>query len=137
MNIAENIAMRSTKPVLVFSLEMPAEQIMMRILASLSSVDQTRIRTGQLAEEDWSRLSSTVNILSQKNNLYIDDSSGLRPAEVRPRARRVYRENGGLALIMADYLQLMTVPGMAENRTLEIADISWPLKVIVKELSMT
>lgn len=136
MNIAENIAMRSPKPVLVFSLEMPSEQIMMRILASMSSVDQTRIRTGQLAEEDWSRLSSTMNLLAQKNNLYIDDSSGLTPTEVRSRARRVYREHGGLSMIMVDYLQLMTVPGMAENRTLEIAEISRSLKALAKELEV-
>ena len=136
MNLCENIAMRKDKPVLVFSLEMPSEQIMMRMLASLSHVDQTRIRTGRLEEDEWSRIASTINILKDKNNIFIDDSSGLTPTEVRSRARRVYRESGGLSMIMVDYLQLMTVPGMAENRTLEIAEISRSLKALAKELEV-
>lgn len=136
MNLCENIAMRSDKPVLVFSLEMPAEQIMMRMLASLSHVDQTRIRTGRLQDEEWSRIASTINILKEKNNIFIDDASGLTPTEVRSRARRVYRESGGLSMIMVDYLQLMTVPGMADNRTLEIAEISRSLKALAKELEV-
>ncbi len=77
MNLCENAAMEQNKPVLIFSLEMPAEQIMMRMLASLSRVDQTKIRTGQLDDEDWARISSTMGILMEKKNMYIDDSSGL------------------------------------------------------------
>ncbi|WP_163885639.1 DnaB-like helicase C-terminal domain-containing protein, partial [Providencia stuartii] len=92
MNLCENAAMTEEKPVLIFSLEMPGSQIMMRMLASLSRVDQTRIRTGQLDDEDWARISSTMGILSEKRNMYIDDSSGLTPTEVRSRARRIYRE---------------------------------------------
>lgn len=76
MNLCENAAMEQDKPVLIFSLEMPAEQIMMRMLASLSRVDQTKIRTGQLDDEDWARISSTMGILMEKKNMYIDDSSG-------------------------------------------------------------
>ncbi len=109
MNLCENAAMEQDKPVLIFSLEMPAEQIMMRMLASLSRVDQTKIRTGQLDDEDWARISSTMGILMEKKNMYIDDSSGLTPTEVRSRARRIAREHGGLSLIMVDYLQLMRV----------------------------
>lgn len=136
MNLCENIALKEDKPVLVFSLEMPSEQIMMRMMASLSHVDQTRIRNGQLKEEDWSRVASTISILKDRNNIYIDDSSGLTPTEVRSRARRVFREHGGLSVIMVDYLQLMTVPGMSENRTLEIAEISRSLKALAKELEV-
>lgn len=94
MNLCENAAMMQEKPVLIFSLEMPAEQIMMRMLASLSRVDQTRIRTGQLDDEDWARISSTMGLLLEKRNMYIDDSSGLTPTELRARARRIFREHG-------------------------------------------
>ena len=137
MNLCENAAMASDKPVLVFSLEMPAEQIMMRIIASLARVDQTKIRTGQnLEEAEWSKIASVFGMFKQKNNLYIDDSSGLTPTELRSRARRVYRENGGLSMIMVDYLQLMRAPAFSDNRTLEIAEISRSLKALAKELEV-
>ena len=137
MNLCENAAMASDKPVLVFSLEMPAEQIMMRMIASLARVDQTKIRTGQnLDEIEWSKIGSVFGMFKQKNNLYIDDSSGLTPTEVRSRARRVYRENGGLSMIMVDYLQLMRAPAFSDNRTLEIAEISRSLKALAKELQV-
>ena len=137
MNLCENAAMASDKPVLVFSLEMPAGQIMMRMIASLARVDQTKIRTGQnLEEAEWSKIASVFGMFKQKNNLYIDDSSGLTPTELRSRARRVYRENGGLSMIMVDYLQLMRVPGFSDNRTLEIAEISRSLKALAKELEV-
>lgn len=136
MNMAEYVAMTEEKPVLVFSLEMPSEQIMMRMLASLGRIDQTKIRTGNLDDDDWARLSSTMGLVADKGKMFIDDSSGLTPTEVRSRARRVAREHGGLSLIMIDYLQLMQVPGMAENRTLEIAEISRSLKALAKELSV-
>ena len=136
MNLCENAAMEQDKPVLIFSLEMPADQLMMRMLASLSRVDQTKIRTGQLGDEDWARISSTMGILMEKKNLYIDDSSGLTPTEIRSRARRVAREHGGLSLIMVDYLQLMRVPSITENRTQEISEISRSLKALAKELNV-
>ncbi|ROQ30591.1 replicative DNA helicase [Gallaecimonas pentaromativorans] len=134
MNLAEYAAMTQDKPVLIYSLEMPSEQIMMRMLASLGRIDQTKIRTGQLDDDDWARLSSTMGLLMEKGRMYIDDSSGLTPTEVRSRARRIAREHGGVSLIMVDYLQLMTVPGMQDNRTLEIAEISRSLKALAKEL---
>ncbi len=134
MNLVENAMMSETKPVLVFSLEMPSEQIMMRMLASLSRVNQTNIRTAQLNDEEWSRVSQTMANLKDKDNLYIDDSSGLTPMEVRTRARKIARDHGGIAMIMVDYLQLMRVPGLADNRTLEIAEISRSLKALAKEL---
>jgi replicative DNA helicase len=136
MNLCEHAAITSDKPVLIFSLEMPAEQIMMRMLASLGRIDQTKVRTGQLEDEDWARLSSAIELLNTKGKMYIDDGSGLTPTEVRSRARRVAREHGGLSMIMVDYLQLMTVPGMNDNRTLEIAEISRSLKALAKELKV-
>lgn len=151
MNLCENASMLDieitdehgnlkkvpNKPVLIFSLEMPADQIMMRMFASLSRVNQTKIRTGQLEdEEDMARIGATVGMLQERNNIYIDDSSGLTPTELRSRARRVYKENGGLSLIMVDYLQLMRAPGFADNRTLEIAEISRSLKALAKELEV-
>ncbi|KMV74179.1 replicative DNA helicase [Rosenbergiella epipactidis] len=136
MNLCENAAMLQDKPVLIFSLEMPSEQLMMRMLASLSRVDQTKIRTGQLDDEDWARISATMGILLEKKNIFIDDASGLTPTEVRSRARRIYRENNGLSMIMIDYLQLMRVPALTENRTLEIAEISRSLKALAKELNV-
>ncbi|EAA3386627.1 replicative DNA helicase [Salmonella enterica] len=136
MNLVENAAINSDKPALVFSLEMPSDQLMMRSLASLSRVDQTRIRTGQLGDEDWAKISGAMSILLDNRNIFIDDSSGLTPTELRSRARRVYRENGGLSMIMVDYLQLMRVPELKENRTLEIAEISRSLKALAKELQV-
>jgi replicative DNA helicase len=136
MNLVENAAINSDKPALVFSLEMPSDQLMMRSLASLSRVDQTRIRTGQLDEQDWARISGTMGILLENRNIFIDDSSGLTPTEVRSRARRLYREHGGLSMIMVDYLQLMRVPELKDNRTLEIAEISRSLKALAKELQV-
>ncbi|BDM65811.1 replicative DNA helicase [Shewanella sp. NFH-SH190041] len=136
MNLCEYAAMNEDKPVLIFSLEMPSEQIMMRMLASLGRVDQTKIRTGQLDDEDWARVSSTMGIMLEQGKMYIDDSSGLTPTEVRSRARRIARDHGGLSMIMVDYLQLMQVPALADNRTLEIAEISRSLKALAKELEI-
>jgi replicative DNA helicase len=136
MNLAENAMMLEDKPVLVFSLEMPAEQLMMRMLASLSRVDQTKIRTARLEDDDWQRMSNTMSMLKDKENLYIDDSSGLTPMDVRTRARKIAREHGGISLIMIDYLQLMRVPSLSDNRTLEIAEISRSLKALAKELEV-
>ncbi|MEP4891325.1 MAG: replicative DNA helicase [Aliiglaciecola sp.] len=136
MNLCENAMLLEEKPVLVFSLEMPAEQIMMRMLASLSRVDQTKIRTAQLDDEDWARISNTMAMLKDKDNLFVDDSSGLTPMEVRTRARKLARERDGISMIMIDYLQLMRVPSLSDNRTLEIAEISRSLKALAKELNV-
>ncbi|RVS47027.1 replicative DNA helicase, partial [Citrobacter freundii] len=117
-------------------LEMPKEQLMNRTLASLSRVDQTRIRTGMLEDEDWARITGTTGYLLERDNIYIDDTAGLTPQDVRSRARRIHKESGGLSMIMVDYLQLMRVPGMEANRTLEIAEISRSLKALAKELKV-
>ena len=136
MNLVETAALTSDKPALVFSLEMPADSIMMRMLASLGRIDQTKVRTGNLDDDDWARLASTMGLMQEKGQLYIDDSSGLTPTEVRSRARRIAREHGGLSMIMIDYLQLMRSPEFKDNRTLEIADISASLKALAKELEI-
>lgn len=135
MNIAEHVAIKSRSPVLIFSMEMPGEAIVMRLLSSLCRIDQLRIRTGKLADEDWPRISSTVSMLSDAP-FFIDDTPGLSPAEMRARARRLTKEQGQLGLIVVDYLQLMQVPGYNENRTAEISEISRSLKGLAKELKV-
>ncbi len=136
MNICENIAMSQNKPVLIFSLEMPSDQIMIRIISSLSRVNQNKIKTGKLNHEDWVRISSTIKILKKKKNIFIDDSCILTPTDVRSRTRKVYKENKGLSLVMIDYLQLMKSSSYLDNRALEIADISRSLKLLAKELKI-
>lgn len=140
MNLVENALLRSKEPCpcLVFSLEMPSESIVTRMIASLGGINQTEVRTGKLNEEGWSKLSTAVTMLNDKP-LFIDDTAGLTPNEMKARARRVHREcqdQGGLGLIMVDYLQLMRVPGFENNRTQEISEISRALKGIAKELNI-
>ncbi len=134
MNIAENAAIGSKTPVAVFSMEMPGEQLAMRMISSLGRIDQHHIRTGQLTDEDWPRVTSAVHMLSEAN-LFIDDTPAMSPGEVRARARRMKRKHG-LGLIVIDYLQLMQVPGASENRATEISEISRGLKAIAKELGV-
>ena len=136
MNMAEHAALESKKPVLVFSMEMPSDSLVMRMMSSLGRIDQNQIRTGKLQEQDWPRISSTVALLSEAR-LFIDDTPGLSPSEMRTRARRLAKEHGQLGLIVVDYLQLMKVPGFkAENRTAEISEISRSLKSLAKELNV-
>ena len=134
MNLCENVAIKAGKPVLVFSMEMPADSIVMRMLASLGRINQTSIRSGQLEKDDWPRITSAIHMLSEQK-FFIDDTPALSPLEMRARARRVARECGGeLGAIMVDYLQLMQVPGV-DNRVNEISEISRSLKGLAKELS--
>lgn len=135
MNMAEQISIRTPKPVLVFSMEMPGESLAMRILSSMGRIDQQRLRTGKLIAEDWSRITSTYNVLAN-SLLFVDDTPALSPVELRARARRLYREYGGLSLVVIDYLQLMQSPGHRENRTMEISEISRSLKSLAKELNV-
>jgi replicative DNA helicase len=135
MNIAEHAAITNRKPILIFSMEMPGEQLALRMMSSLGRIDQHRIRTGKLSDDDWPRVTSAVSMLSE-TLLYIDDSAGLSPGEVRSRARRLAKEHGQLGLIVIDYLQLMYVPGIKENRTAEISEISRSLKHLAKELKV-
>lgn len=136
MNIAEHAAIKAADPVLVFSMEMPADSLAMRMMSSLGRIDQHRIRTGKLDDDDWPRVTSAVHMLSEAS-LFIDDTPALSPAEMRARARRLMKEQGKLGLIVVDYLQLMKVPGFrADNRTAEISEISRSLKSLAKELKV-
>ena len=132
MNLVEEAAIRARLPVAVFSLEMPAEQLVMRMLSSLGRIDQHRVRTGRLEHEDWPRLTSALAILNDTNVFIVDDAA-LTPAELRARCRRLKREHG-VGLVVVDYLQLMHVPGTRENRATEISEISRSLKALAKEL---
>jgi len=135
MNLVENVAVHTGKPVLVFSMEMPSSQLMMRIVSSLGRVEQNRLRSGNLEDEDWDRITSTVRLIKD-TKLFIDDTPGLSPNDMRTRTRRLAREqDSNPALIMVDYLQLMRVPGNSENRTNEISEISRSLKALAKEFS--
>ncbi len=136
MNIAEHAAIHSGKPVLVFSMEMPSNQLLMRSFASIGGVDATRLRTGHMDDKDWDNLMVASNIIKNNSKMFIDDSPGLSPSEVRSRSRRIVREHGDVGLIVIDYLQLMTVPGLSDNRTLEISEISRSLKALAKELEV-
>ncbi|MBL4866362.1 MAG: replicative DNA helicase [Pseudomonadales bacterium] len=133
LNVSENAALKTGKPVLIFSMEMPGESLVMRMLSSLGRIDQTRIRSGRLEEDDWPRLNSAISLLADQK-IYIDDAPGLSPTELRARARRIYREHGELGLIMVDYLQLMQVSG-SNSRVEEISEISRSLKGLAKELN--
>lgn len=134
MNIAEHVAIKHAVPAVIFSMEMSAEQLALRMLSSLSRLDHNKVRTGKLDDDDWPRLSSTVGILSEAP-LFIDDTPSLTPMELRARARRLKREHG-LGLIVVDYLQLMQVNGTKETRTNEISEISRSLKALAKELNV-
>ena len=134
MNLVENALFGCEKPVLVFSMEMPADAIVMRMISSIGRINQTNVRTGQLNEEEWPKLASAITKLKDKP-LFIDDTPALTPTEVRARARRLIREHGDLGLIMIDYLQLMQVAGSSEGRTAEISEISRSLKGIAKEFN--
>ncbi len=133
MNCVENACLHSKKPALVFSMEMPAESLVMRMLSSQGRIDQTRVRSGRLLDEDWPKLNKAISLLAEQK-LYIDDTPALSPIEVRARARRVYREHGELGVILIDYLQLMQCPG-TESRVAEISEISRSLKGLAKELN--
>ena len=134
VNIAENAAIGSQVPTAIFSMEMPSEQLAFRMISSLGRVNQTHLRTGNFPDEDWSRINTAVQLMSEAP-IFIDDSAGLSPTDIRARARRLQREHG-LGLIVVDYLQLMSVPGNKENRATEISEISRSLKALAKELSV-
>jgi replicative DNA helicase len=134
LNIAESAAMACSQPVAVFSMEMSASQLALRLISSVGRVNATRLRTGQLEDEDWSRVSAAIRQL-KATKIFIDDTPALSPEGVRAKARRLKREHG-LGLIVIDYLQLMAVPGNSENRATEISEISRSLKGLAKELNV-
>ncbi len=134
VNIAENAAIGNKVPTAIYSMEMPSQQLAFRMISSLGRVDMKHLRTGQFPDEDWSRINTAVQLMSDAP-IFIDDTAGLSPTEIRARARRLQREHG-LGLIVVDYLQLMQVPGNTENRATEISEISRSLKALAKELNL-
>lgn len=132
MNLVEHAILNNDKPVLVFSLEMPAQSLIFRMLSSIGRIDQTRLRSGQLTDEDWPGFNAAIGKLKD-SPLYIDDSAGLSPMEMRARARRIVREHGSLGMVVVDYLQLMQIKGFGENRVGEISEISRSLKLLARE----
>jgi len=135
VNIAEAAALRAKKPVVIFSMEMSSSQLALRLISSIGRIHAQHLRNGDLSEEDWPRVTNAIAILSEAK-IFIDDTPGLSPVELRSRSRRLHREHGGLGLIVIDYLQLMQVPGNKENRATEISEISRSLKGLAKELNV-
>jgi replicative DNA helicase len=132
LNIVQHAAIKEKLSVAVFSMEMPSEQLAMRMISSLGRIDSHKVRTGDLKDDDWPRLTSAVGLLSEVK-MFIDDTAALTPGDLRSRCRRIAREQG-LGLVVIDYLQLMQVPGTKENRATEISEISRSLKALAKEL---
>ncbi len=137
LNIAEHVALVEKMPVAIFSMEMSAQQLIMRMLGSVGKLNQKSIRTGDLTDDDWVKLTKTVGQLNDAP-IFVDESGMLNPTELRGRARRLYRQQGGpgLGLIIVDYLQLMETGNSTENRATEVAEISRALKALAKELNV-
>ncbi|MBR3334258.1 MAG: replicative DNA helicase [Clostridia bacterium] len=135
MNIAEHAALNKGKTTAVFTLEMPREQIAMRMLCSDARVDMQRVRKGTLHDDDWIRLAKTLGPLSA-SRIYIDDTAGLSPTQLRSRCRRLMMDTGKLDLVVIDYLGLMRSDGRAESRNMEVSEISRALKQIALELKI-
>ena len=133
MNLVEHAVLNYDKPVLVFSLEMPSESLIFRLLSSIGRIDQTKLRTGKLSEDDWPSFNKAAKALKDRP-LFIDDSPSVSPTEMRARARRIAREHEGqLGMVVVDYLQLMQIKGTNENRVTEISAISRSLKQLARE----
>lgn len=134
MNLAESVLMQGL-PVVVFSMEMPAESIVTRMLSSLGQINQTNLRSGNMSEQEWAQFSTAVTMLQDKH-LYVDARNNLPPTEVRSTCRRIAKNHeGGLGMVIIDYLQLMKVPGMENNRVGEIGEISRSLKALAREMN--
>jgi replicative DNA helicase len=136
INIAEHVALHEGLPVAVFSMEMGAAQLAVRVVGSIGRIDQTHLRTGKLSDEEWPRLTEAIEKL-RTVSLHIDESAGLNSSELRANARRLARKCGKLGLIVVDYLQLMSGTsggGNGENRATELGEISRGLKMLAKEL---
>ncbi|MFP5382040.1 MAG: replicative DNA helicase [Gammaproteobacteria bacterium] len=133
INIGENVALDTGLPVAVFSMEMGGAQLVMRMIGSVGKLDQHRLRTGKLGEDDWQRLTYALGKLNEAP-VFIDETPGLNVLELRARARRLMRQCGKLGLIIIDYLQLMSASSSGENRATEISEISRALKALAKEL---
>lgn len=134
VNIGENVAIDSGLPVAIFSMEMGGTQLAMRMLGSVGRIDQQRLKTGRLNEEDWPKLTHAIQKMNDAQ-IYIDETPALSSIELRSRSRRLARKCGQLGLIIVDYLQLMSANSPGENRATEISEISRNLKSLAKELN--
>jgi replicative DNA helicase len=134
LNIAAHVAQQAMQPVLFFSLEMGHLELTQRILAAEAQVDLKKIRTGDLTQADWSKIGRALHNLDCP--LYLDDNAQVSVMEIRAKARRMRSRHGGLALVVIDYLQLMTGRTTAENRQLEVSEISRNLKILARELDV-
>ncbi|MHB1678629.1 MAG: replicative DNA helicase [Sulfuriferula sp.] len=135
INMGENVAIDSGLPVAIFSMEMGGAQLVMRMLGSIGRLDQHKIRTGQLQDDDWQKLTYAVGKLNDAP-IFIDETPALNALELRARSRRLHRQCGKLGLIIIDYLQLMSAVSSGENRATEISEISRSLKALAKELNV-
>lgn len=135
MNIVGNVAIEQRKPVVVFSLEMPTEQLALRMASSFGEVSMKKMRDGDLTDTDWSGFSHALTAFDN-STILIDETPSITPTEIRAKSRRLKREHPELSLIMVDYLQLMTVHGKSENRVQEISEISRSLKALAKEINV-
>ena len=135
LNIGENVALNTGMPVAVFSMEMGASQLAMRLIGSVGKLDQHKLRTGRLQPDDWDKLSTALGRLNEAPIL-IDETPALNAIEVRSRARRLMKQYGKLGLVIVDYLQLMQATTQGENRATEISEISRAMKSLAKELSV-
>jgi len=135
MNIVEHVAIHNSTPVAVFSLEMPTEQLVIRMISSFGRIDSSKLRDGDMTEVDWNSFNHAVRAF-EENTILIDETPSITPTEIRAKCRRLKRKYPDLGLVMVDYLQLMTVHGKAENRVQEISEISRSLKSLAKEINV-
>ena len=135
MNIVEHVAIHNSTPVAVFSLEMPTEQLVVRMISSFGRIDSSKLRDGDMSEIDWNSFNHAVRAF-EENTILIDETPSITPTEIRAKCRRLKRRYPDLGLIMVDYLQLMTVHGKSENRVQEISEISRSLKSLAKEINV-
>lgn len=137
MNLVTSAVMKAEKPVVVFSLEMPSWQLGIRLICSIAKVEMDHLNKGKLNSEEMNSISKAISLLNdRKNHLFVDDQGGLSPNDVRERVRKIYKEFGGISLIMIDYLQLMRVPSIENNKQLEVSEISSALKRMAKEFKV-
>lgn len=134
MNLSEYASLKNNAVTAIFSMEMSGTQLSTRLISSMGRINQQKIRTGKLTDEDWPRLTNAVALLS-KANIFIDDTPALTPTDIRARARRLKREKG-LDLIVIDYMQLMQLSNNSENRATELSEISRSLKALARELDV-
>lgn len=135
LNIARNVAFTDQKPVAVFSLEMSCDQLSMRLLTSEARIDSNRLRTGFISPEDWQNATDAAGVLNEMP-IFIDDTASISVMDLRAKCRKLYQKNGGLGLVVIDYLQLMKAPFRSDRRDLEIAEISRSMKALAKELNV-